>query len=269
MKAYSFLIILLLIFPLTRISATQLNGRVVVINNDGNNYKILLQINTDTQAQKIGGATFVLDYDTTSLNFPDNPEIGNDYSFKNFTLGYYDTAKVTKIKNGRIWLNIDLTSDGHGTNVQKGPDQWSDLAELNFESSHIIQNNVVTWNPGSRFWHIYDEDNTSSWDKGNFDLVTYAEESNNHNDISYNLNQNYPNPFNPTTTIVYSVPQRSFISLVVYNAIGQQVSVLANEEKEAGTYRINFDASGLPSGIYFYRLSAGSFVTTKKMILLK
>ena len=99
--------------------------------------------------------------------------------------------------------------------------------------------------------------------------MTYAEESNSHNDISYNLNQNYPNPFNPTTTIVYSVPQRSFISLIVYNAIGQQVSVLANEEKEAGTYRINFDASGLPSGIYFYRLSAGSFVTTKKMILLK
>ena len=69
MKAYSFLIILLLIFPLTLISATQLNGRVVVINNDGNNYKILLQINTDTQAQKMGGATFVLDYDTTSLSF--------------------------------------------------------------------------------------------------------------------------------------------------------------------------------------------------------
>ena len=269
MKAYSFLIILLLIFPLTRISATQLNGRVVVINNDGNNYKILLQINTDIQAQKMGGATFVLDYDTTSLSFSDNPEIGNDYSFRNFNLGYYDTAKVTKIKNGRIWLNIDLTSDGHGTNVQKGPDQWSDLVEINFESSQIIQNNVVTWNPGNRFWHVYSEDNTSSWDNGNFDIVTYAEETNSHDDISYNLNQNYPNPFNPTTTIVYSVQQRNFISLVVYNAIGQQVSVLANEEKEAGTYRISFDATGLPSGIYFYRLSAGSFVTTKKMILLK
>ena len=269
MKAYIFLIIILLIFPFTRISATQLNGRVVVINNDGNNYKILLQINTDSQAQKMGGATFVLDYDTTSLSFPDNPEIGNDYNFRNFSLGYYDTAKVTKIKNGRIWLNIDLSSDGHGTDVQEGPDQWSDLVELNFGSSHNIQNNVVSWNPGNRFWQVYAEDNTSSWDNGSFDLVTYAAESDSHNDISYNLNQNYPNPFNPTTTIVYSVPQRSIISLVVYNAIGQQVSVLANEEKEVGTYRINFDATGLPSGIYFYRLSAGNFVTTKKMVLLK
>ncbi len=114
------LIIIALAFTITA-SATELNGRVVVINDDGSNYKILLQLNTDTEAQKMGGATFVINYDTTLLSYSDNPENGIDFIFSNFNMGFYDTAKVTKITNGRLWLNIDLTSDGHGTTVQKGP----------------------------------------------------------------------------------------------------------------------------------------------------
>ena len=269
MKLFNSLIILLLVCLVVPVSATQLNGRIVVINNHGSNYKILLQVNTDIEAQKMGGATFVVDYDTASLSFPDNAESGVDYSFLNFSLGYYDTAKVTKVKNGRIWLNIDLTSDGHGTEVQKGPDLWTDLIELNFLTSHNIQNIVVAWNPGSKYTHIYDSDNTTSWDYGSFNMISYAEDKKGTEAITYNLSQNYPNPFNPATMIEYSVPQRSFISLVVYNAIGQQIAVLTNKEQETGTYRINFDASGLPSGIYFYRLNADNFVTTKKMILLR
>jgi len=95
------------------------------------------------------------------------------------------------------------------------------------------------------------------------------------------LQQNYPNPFNPTTTIGYSLPIKARVELVVYNTLGESLMQLVNEEKEAGRYEIKFNShSGtvrnLPSGIYFYRLQvyfanggAGSFVETKKMILIK
>ncbi len=83
------------------------------------------------------------------------------------------------------------------------------------------------------------------------------------------LHQNYPNPFNPVTIIKFSVPVKSDISLVLYNVIGEQIRVFIDEEKSAGTYEIEFNAEQLPSGIYLYRLLAGSFVETKKMVLMK
>ncbi len=86
---------------------------------------------------------------------------------------------------------------------------------------------------------------------------------------NYVLEQNYPNPFNPSTTINYSIPQKGFVNLIVYNFIGEEIQSLVNEEKEAGAYRVNFNALNLPSGIYFYKIIAGSFTETKKMILMK
>ncbi len=85
----------------------------------------------------------------------------------------------------------------------------------------------------------------------------------------FKLEQNYPNPFNPSTTLSFVIGHSSFVSLKVYDVLGKEVATLVNEEKPAGTFRINFDASSLPSGIYFYKIQAGSFVQTKKMILLK
>ena len=83
------------------------------------------------------------------------------------------------------------------------------------------------------------------------------------------LQQNYPNPFNPTTIISFSIPSSTFTSLKVYDVLGNEVATLVNEEKPAGSYEINFNASSLSSGTYFYKLQAGSFMETKKMILLK
>jgi len=85
----------------------------------------------------------------------------------------------------------------------------------------------------------------------------------------FTLYQNYPNPFNPSTTISYDLPVRARVKLVIYNLLGQEVATLVNDEQEPGRYSVNFDASGLPSGIYFYRLEAGKFVEQKKMILIK
>jgi len=87
--------------------------------------------------------------------------------------------------------------------------------------------------------------------------------------LTFQLKQNYPNPFNPSTKINYQISQNDFVSLKVYNILGNEVTTLVNENKPAGSYEVNFDASLLSSGTYFYKLQAGSFVETKKMILLK
>jgi hypothetical protein len=83
------------------------------------------------------------------------------------------------------------------------------------------------------------------------------------------LEQNFPNPFNPTTKIIFSIPQKSIVSLKVYDPLGNEVANLVNVEMEAGRYETSFDASLLPSGVYFYKLTAGNFIETKKMLLLK
>ena len=85
----------------------------------------------------------------------------------------------------------------------------------------------------------------------------------------FELAQNYPNPFNPKTTIQFSIPQRSRVILKVYDILGNELATLVNEEKNKGVYSVNFDASQLASGLYLYRIQAGSFVETKKMILIK
>lgn len=87
--------------------------------------------------------------------------------------------------------------------------------------------------------------------------------------VKFNLAQNYPNPFNPSTTISYSIPKTANVSLKVYDALGKEVAQLINKEKAAGTYEVQFDASNLSSGIYFYTLKTNSFLNTKKMILIK
>jgi hypothetical protein len=86
---------------------------------------------------------------------------------------------------------------------------------------------------------------------------------------NYELSQNYPNPFNPSTIISYSLPSSSNIKLIIYNTLSQTIKTLESGYKTAGNYSINFNASYLPSGIYFYKLEAGSFTQIKKMILLK
>ena len=93
--------------------------------------------------------------------------------------------------------------------------------------------------------------------------------------LEFSLMQNYPNPFNPTTTIKYSIPRASFVTLKIYDILGREVSTLVNKEQSAGIYKVQFsakngtDSDNFSSGIYFYRITAGNFVSTKKFILLK
>jgi hypothetical protein len=99
--------------------------------------------------------------------------------------------------------------------------------------------------------------------------VTGVEVLNNEVPVNYNLSQNYPNPFNPSTTIRFEIPESGFTTLRVYNIIGGEITTLVNETINAGAYTVSFDATNLPSGVYFYRLTSGNFTQVNKMILTK
>lgn len=101
------------------------------------------------------------------------------------------------------------------------------------------------------------------------EILTSVELTDNTIPSNYKLEQNYPNPFNPTTSISFSMPQASFVTLKVYDVVGREVANLMSEQKDTGIYKFNFDASKLSSGIYFYRLQAGNFTNSKKMLLIK
>jgi hypothetical protein len=86
---------------------------------------------------------------------------------------------------------------------------------------------------------------------------------------AYKLAQNYPNPFNPATVIYYSIPERSKVTLKVFNLLGQEVATLVNQVQEQGSYPVRFEANNLASGLYFYKLEAGNVSLSRKMLLLK
>jgi hypothetical protein len=85
----------------------------------------------------------------------------------------------------------------------------------------------------------------------------------------YALEQNYPNPFNPNTTIKFELPRASQVSLTVYDILGREVSVLVNDRRDAGVHEVEFDGSNLASGVYFYRMKAGDYVSTKRMLVVR
>lgn len=100
-------------------------------------------------------------------------------------------------------------------------------------------------------------------------ILTGANKNNNSLPHNYSLSQNYPNPFNPTTVINYQLPHSNNVKLSVFDVLGREVAVLVNEKQEAGNHEVTFDGINYSSGIYFYKISAGSFTETKKMILTK
>lgn len=104
---------------------------------------------------------------------------------------------------------------------------------------------------------------------GKFEYSDVVEVEVNNLPIEFTFSQNYPNPFNPTTSIEYSVPSSEYVNLKIYDILGNEVSELVNEQKESGNYKVNFDASKLSSGLYIYKIQAGSFSQVRKMMLLK
>jgi hypothetical protein len=101
------------------------------------------------------------------------------------------------------------------------------------------------------------------------DNANLINKNENQSPTGFSLSQNYPNPFNPSTEIKYSIPQSGFVTLKVYNLLGQEIATLDNQEQAAGNYIVNFNAAALTSGVYVYKIQSGSFSLTKKLMLLK
>jgi hypothetical protein len=137
-------------------------------------------------------------------------------------------------------------------------------------SSKILANNVFGINLPTGYGQITLNDVAPGATNADLNyLLTDVKDNISNLPESFSLSQNYPNPFNPSTTISYSLPKSGHTTLKVFNILGNEVANLVNEDKAAGQYNVKFDASNLPSGIYFYKIQSGSFVETKKMILLK
>jgi hypothetical protein len=141
----------------------------------------------------------------------------------------------------------------------------------------VPDNTVRNVSVRARSWSGFE--GTVYWDDFGFaalpSVITEVEEQRNPSasgtsvPTEYELLQNYPNPFNPTTTIKYGIPTAGFVSLKLYNILGEEVASLVNELKSAGTYQATFDASRLPSGVYLYRLAVGNYAGMMKMVLVK
>jgi hypothetical protein len=125
---------------------------------------------------------------------------------------------------------------------------------------------------GTHWWRVK-AFNASGWgpfsESRHLSIVTTGMAEANEIPADYVLCQNYPSPFNPSTSIRYGLPTRSHVTLTVFNALGQQVTQMVNGEVDAGYHEVRFNANGLPSGVYFYRLNAGSYVETRKMLLVR
>ena len=155
-----------------------------------------------------------------------------------------------------MWNGFNGFWDGAGQAVSRigdvNGDGLNDIIFSSYESGFDTRNGRVDIFGGDTSLHIMTSVN-----------------NNNGNPSTTNLKQNYPNPFNPTTKIKYNLPENNFVSLKVYDVLGREVATLVNSEQEAGYKSIQFDASKLSSGMYFYKLVAGSFVDVKKMVVVK
>ena len=220
---------------------------------------------------------------------------------------YYSDGKLFACDAG-LWVSTDMgvnwdlqygvtfDSTGYPTDVMmfKSITKYNQflVASVMFESIYTSTDNGVSWNPfnegiisdwtftdveinGPYIWALRDFFG-NAYRRPVSDLITNVEDKGNIID-DFKLKQNYPNPFNPNTRIKYQIPNAGLVILKVYDILGKEVSKLVDEYKPAGNYEVEFDASSLPSGVYFYRLRAGdpssgtgqSFVETKKMVLMK
>ncbi len=177
--------------------------------------------------------------------------------------------------NGSTWIPLDgeYTQPGVGSFQPNGEPLYDGII-ANWVQEKISLANYLSSQFKVRFQLKSDGGvRADGWYVDDIGILIYTIPTSSQDDAvtvtKFELEQNYPNPFNPSTIIKYAISNKQFVSLKVYDVLGNHVATLINEEKPEGNYKIEFDASNLSSGIYYYRIVAGSFTDTKKMILLK
>ena len=211
------------------------------------------------------------------------------FFFKSDTIGIYDLSNIlaptlkSEIAVTRTLSTRNAIYDiaGDGTNLMVTTSEGVYFYNVANPSVPVFSGEFLT---GTQFQHAYiGEGNALAFnrDRGvagpgsyeglvNFSGVTSVKQGGpNGVATQYQLLQNYPNPFNPSTKISYQLPVSSFVTLKIYDIIGREISTLVNERENAGQYEVTFDGSRLASGVYFYRIQAGTFSATKKFVLMK
>ena len=181
------------------------------------------------------------------------------------------TSFAANVVNSSVILNWNTATETNnsGFEIQRGTDRinFSDVAFVpgfgttTEPRSYSYTDNLA--NSGNYYYRLKQIDYNGAFTYSDIVEVNVAAP------IEFTLEQNYPNPFNPSTLISYSIPQNSFVTLKVYDIIGNEVVTLVNQTQSAGKYDVRFDASKLSNGVYFYTIKANNFTSTKKMILMK
>jgi photosystem II stability/assembly factor-like uncharacterized protein len=184
---------------------------------------------------------------------------------------FHEIDGLSLISGNIIWGCGD--SKGYGNGVLKGilyytsdgGNNWTyQIPDTSFGIDRYWFIKFVNINTG---WAYGSNKGIHTTDGGGF--ITGIQPSQNNIPDRFSLSQNYPNPFNPSTKISYDLPLSGFVKLMIYDVMGKVVQTLVNQKQNAGTYEVNWDASSFPSGVYFYKLQAGDFVETKKLVLIK
>ncbi|MEN8191929.1 MAG: T9SS type A sorting domain-containing protein, partial [Bacteroidota bacterium] len=251
--------------------------------------------NTDSAISGFSGGVFV-DYDveTSSTDYLNNQggfvvDTHLAYQFADATGGYYGVVAINGLDGGTI------TSTDVGTEEELRTAAWGYISSLDQTDPGIgdqrtwIGTEVGTIEVGDTAWVTFafvagdDLAGITKNAKNAFVIAEAAgfteievgvEKNDSGLPIRFELSQNYPNPFNPSTTIKYSIPANNTnavqtTKIVVYDILGKEVQTIVNEKQSAGHYEVSFDAGNLSSGVYFYRIQHGEFVSSKKMMLLK
>jgi len=190
------------------------------------------------------------------------------YTFKPFLINMSTahTIKniIVKLTCDDPWVTAILPESRTCTNLS--PSQLAGIT-----SSFAVSYDSVSFSGSFNLRFTISSTDFSSWVIDTTIVVIPSDVEGEHDELptEFLLKQNFPNPFNPTTTIEYGVKEKSNVKITILNTIGKEVAVVLNQKKEPGHHQIEFNAINLPSGVYFYRLQAGSFVQTRKMILLK
>ena len=149
--------------------ATSVNGRFVVVKSDASKLSVLVQINTNSGKDDLGGTTMVLSIDKTIISFSSSPESSKDYIFHNFSGGNYNDATVTNPLSDKLWINIDLPKENSNKGkVVTDTSGWTDVVTLNFSVINSNDTARVRWMYRNLFWQVYDADNSSGWSIGKF-----------------------------------------------------------------------------------------------------
>ena len=220
------------------LTRSDIAGALITQNNTGRKTRVILDNNTDTGSQY-----------STLLS------AGVDIRFKPLPATYFFHHK---------YAVVDGEDPGWGPVVITGSHNWSSSAE------NSNNENTVMVHDGNIANQYLQEFAARYYQYGGGDTISVGvKESDAQLPAAYELLQNYPNPFNPRTVVSSRLPVVSNVKLVIYDLLGREVAVLVNERRAAGSYQDAFDGSGLSSGIYIYRLTAGTFVQSRKMVLIK